>query len=67
MWCIELSLYTCSFVLQLSQLMQYEKGTALHAACEHGHKDVAYLLLHHGAVVDSQDKVGLLYVSMHAW
>ena len=44
--------------------MQYEGETALHAACEHGHVDVATLLLHHGALVDSQDKVRLLYVSM---
>ena len=44
--------------------MQYRKETALHAACEDGHVDVATLLLHHGAVVDSQDWVRLLYVSM---
>ena len=44
--------------------MQCGEETALHAACEHGHMDVASLLLHHGAVVDSQNKVRLLYVSM---
>ena len=44
--------------------MQYEEETALHAACKHGHDNVASSLLHHGAVVDSQDKVRLLYVSM---
>ena len=44
--------------------MQYGGETALHAACEHGHKDVVSLLLQHGAVVNSQDKVKLLYVSM---
>ena len=38
--------------------------TALHAACKHGHVHVASSLLHHGAVVDSQDEVRLLYVSM---
>ena len=38
--------------------------TALHAACKHGHMDVANLLLQHGAVVDGQDNVRLLYVSM---
>ena len=38
--------------------------TALHVACKHGHIDVASSLLQHGAVVDSQDKVRLLYVSM---
>ena len=49
------------------QLMQSLFGggeTALHAACEHGHVNVANLLLQNGAVVDSQDKVRLLYVSM---
>ena len=40
------------------------RDTALHAACEHGHVDVASLLLQHGAVVDSQALVRLLYVSM---
>ena len=55
--------------IALYQLMQYQSfissgGTALHAACEHGHVDVATSLLQHGAVVDSQDKVRLLYVSM---
>ena len=67
MWCIEVSMCTCSFVLQLSQLMQSLFGggeTALHAACKHGHVDVANLLLQKGPVVDSQDKVRLLYVSM---
>ena len=49
--------------IALSQLIQ-RRGTALHAACKHGHVHVASLLLHHGAVVDSQDKVRLLYVSM---
>ena len=44
--------------------MQYSGETALLAACKHGHVDVASSLLHHGAVVDSQDKVRLLYVSM---
>ena len=60
-------MYTCSFVLQLSQLMQGLLGggeTALHAACKHGHKDVASSLLQHGAVVDSRDQVRQLYVSM---
>ena len=38
--------------------------TALHAACKLGHNDVASSLLQHGAVVDSQDQVRLLYVSM---
>ena len=38
--------------------------TALHVVCEHGHVHVATLLLQHGAVVDSQDEVRLLYVSM---
>ena len=57
-------MYTCSFVLHC-QLTQYGV-TALHAACEHGHEDVASTLLHHGAVVDSQAWVRLLtlYVSM---
>ena len=50
-----------------SQLMQYEGETALHAACEPQHVDVASLLLQHGAVVDSFDKVRLLYVSMGAY
>ena len=44
--------------------MQRRGKTALHAACEHGHVDVASLLLHHGAVIDSQAEVRLLYVSM---
>ena len=59
-------MYTCSFVTQLMQSLfgRYDGETALHAACEHGHLDVANLLLHHGAVVDSQDNVRLLYVSM---
>ena len=38
------------------------EGTALHAACEHGHMDVASILLQRGAVVNSRDKVRLLYV-----
>ena len=38
--------------------------TALHAACKHGHISVATLLLQHGAVVDSEDKVRLLYTCM---
>ena len=57
---------TCTLA-HLSQLMQGFFGggeTALHAACEHGHVDVANLLLQHGAVVDSQDEVSLLYVSV---
>ena len=45
----------------LSQLMQ-RRDTALHAACEHGHVDVASSILQHGAVVDSKDRVRLLYV-----
>ena len=49
--------------IALSQLMQ-RRGTALHAACKHGHVEVASLLLHHGAVLDIKDKVRLLYVSM---
>ena len=54
---------TLAHCTTLSQLMQYGE-TALHVACRHGHVDVASLLLHHGSVVDSQDKVRLLYVSM---
>ena len=50
----------------LSQLMQYGGETALHAACKHGHVDVASLLLHIGAVVDSQDEVRLLYICVHS-
>ena len=53
------SLYTCSFVLQ------YRKETALHAASEYGHVNVASSLLQHGAVVNSYNYVRLLYVSMH--
>ena len=49
--------------IALSQLMQNDE-TALHTACKHGHVDIATLLLQHGAVVDSQDWVRLLYVSM---
>ena len=56
-------MYTCSFVSQLMQNLFGDSETALHAACVHGHVDIASLLLHHGAVVDSQDKVRLLYVS----
>ena len=41
-----------------------KRETALHAACKHGHDDVAFSLLKHGAVVDSQTWVSLLYVSM---
>ena len=44
--------------------MQYEEETALHAACKHGYVHLASLLLKHGAVVDSQDQVRRLYVSM---
>ena len=42
--------------------MQYRGETALHAACKHGHMDVASLLLHHGAVVNIKDKVRLLCI-----
>ena len=44
--------------------MQGVGETALLAACARGHVNVAASLLHHGAVVDSQNKVRLLYVSM---
>ena len=63
---IELSMYMhlLIFVLQLSRLMQIREETVLHAACRRGHVDVASLLLQHGAVVDTQDEVRLLYRSM---
>ena len=55
----------CTLAYLVSQLMQGLFGeTALHVACRHGDVDVASLLLCHGAVVDSQDEVRLLYVSM---
>ena len=59
-------LLICIALTQLMQSHRFFRGgeTALHAACEHGQVDVASLLLHHGAVVDSQDEVRLLYVSM---
>ena len=47
----------------LSQLMQDDLGwTALMGAVANGHLDVSTLLLEHGAVVNYQDKVRLLYV-----
>ena len=44
--------------------MQRRGKTALHAACEHGHIDVASLLLHHRAVIDSQGR-GETVVCVH--
>ena len=42
--------------------MQDENGeTALIQACAKGHVNIATLLLQHGAVVNYQDKVRLLY------
>ena len=47
----------------LSQLMQNEYGeTALFAASTEGHLQTATLLLQHGAVVNYQNKVRLLFI-----
>ena len=50
--------------IALSQPMQKGRETALHAACNFGHVNVASILLQDGAVVDSPNNVRLLYVSI---
>ena len=57
-------MHTCSLAcVILSQLMQNEFGnTALIAAVEQGHISTAALLLDHGADVNKQNKVRLLFV-----
>ena len=57
-------MHTCSLAcVVLSQLMQDEFGeTALVAAVNQGHLTTAALLLDHGADVNKQNKVRLLFV-----
>ena len=57
-------MHTCSLTcVVLSQLMQDEFGeTALIAASREGHLTTAALLLDHGADVNKQNKVRLLFV-----
>ena len=57
-------MHTCSLAcVVLSQLMQNEFGnTALIAAISQDHISTAALLLDHGADVNKQDKVRLLFV-----
>ena len=57
-------MHTCSLAcVVLSQLMQNEfGGTALIAAVDQGHISTAALLLVHGADVNKQNKVRLLFV-----
>ena len=57
-------MHTCSLAcVVLSQLMQDEFGdTALIAAVDQGHITTAALLLDHGADVNKQNKVWLLFV-----
>ena len=51
------------YILSDSQLMQDEFGeTALIAASQEGHLTTAALLLDHGADVNKQNKVRLLFV-----
>ena len=57
-------MHTCSLAcVVLSQLMQDELGdTALIAAVGQGHISTAALLLDHGADINKQNKVRLLFV-----
>ena len=57
-------MHTCSLAcVVLSQLMQNEFGeTALFAAVNQGRLSTAALLLDHGADVNKQNKVRLLFV-----
>ena len=61
-FCVHLPL----ICVALSQLMQDHLGqTALIAAVGNGHLVVSTLLLEHGAVVNYQDRVRLVYVHGH--
>ena len=63
-WLLVAFIHTCSLAcVVLSQLMQDEDGeTALIAASAKGHLTTAALLLDHGADVNKQRKVRLLFV-----
>ena len=63
-WLLVAFIHTCSLAcVVLSQLMQNEFGeTALIAVTAHGHITTAALLLDHGADVNKQNKVRLLFV-----
>ena len=63
-WLLVAFVHTCSLAcVVLSQLMQDEFGdTALIAASAHGQITTAALLLDHGADVNKQNKVRLLFV-----
>ena len=63
-WLLVAFMHTCSLAcVVLSQLMQDEHGeTALIAAVNQGCLSTAALLLDHGADVNKQNKVRLLFV-----